>query len=222
MSNSSPWLAIIGIGEDGLTGLSPSSREALAKAEIVFGGPRHLELAGIDARGRPWPVPFSVEPVLACRGRTGRGARFRRSVLARRRRQPRARILRPANGSPSRHPRPFRSPQRGWAGGWKTSPASACMPRRSRPCCRIWRRRAARSVCLRDGNAVRDLAAWLTQKGFGASSLSVMESLGGPSERIRTTQCREPSTSPRSPPPVAVAITAAGGGRTAARLGLAG
>src|SRR5882757_1938463 len=64
-----PWLAIIGIGEDGLTGLSQSSRDALAKAEIVFGGPRHLRLAEIDARGCPWPVPFSVDPVLDCRGR---------------------------------------------------------------------------------------------------------------------------------------------------------
>ena len=88
-STNNPWLAIIGIGEDGLTGLSPSSREALAKAEIVFGGPRHLELAAIDARVRTWPVPFSVEPVLACRGKQVAVLASRRSVLARRRRQPR-------------------------------------------------------------------------------------------------------------------------------------
>src|SRR5258708_35068403 len=64
-----PWLAIIGIGEDGLNGLSQSSRDALARAEIVFGGPRHLKLADVGARGRPWPTPFSVDPVLDCRGR---------------------------------------------------------------------------------------------------------------------------------------------------------
>src|ERR1700712_4783177 len=68
-SSPAPWLAIIGIGEDGLTGLSPLSRDALANAEIVFGGPRHLRLADIDARGRAGLVPFSIEPVLACRGR---------------------------------------------------------------------------------------------------------------------------------------------------------
>ena len=39
------WLDIIGLGEDGLAGLSPVSRAALAAAEIVFGGPRHLALA---------------------------------------------------------------------------------------------------------------------------------------------------------------------------------
>ena len=33
----SPWLTIIGIGEDGLSGLSEASRKALAGAETVFG-----------------------------------------------------------------------------------------------------------------------------------------------------------------------------------------
>ena len=45
-----PWLTIIGIGEDGLSRLSEASRKALAKAEIVFGGERHLRLADIGAR----------------------------------------------------------------------------------------------------------------------------------------------------------------------------
>ncbi|NCU21796.1 cobalamin biosynthesis bifunctional protein CbiET, partial [Candidatus Falkowbacteria bacterium] len=64
-----PWLSIIGIGEDGPDGLTPASRAALGDAEIVFGGPRHLALAGVGARGRAWPVPFDPAPVLACRGR---------------------------------------------------------------------------------------------------------------------------------------------------------
>src|SRR6202012_1561593 len=64
-----PWLTIIGIGEDGLAGLSEASRKALDAAETVFGGERHLKLARIDARGRPWPVPFDAACVLARRGR---------------------------------------------------------------------------------------------------------------------------------------------------------
>src|ERR1700737_3910708 len=64
-----PWLKIIGIGEDGLAGLSEASRNALASAETVFGGERHLALAGPSDRGRAWPVPFDVSGVLACRGR---------------------------------------------------------------------------------------------------------------------------------------------------------
>ena len=57
---SGPWLTIIGIGEDGLAGLSEASRNALDRAETVFGGERHLKLARIDGRGKAWPVPFDA------------------------------------------------------------------------------------------------------------------------------------------------------------------
>src|SRR5262249_1538267 len=66
---SDPWLSIIGIGEDGLAGLALASRRALDAGEIVFGGERHLALAEAGARGRPWPHPFDITPVLAQRGR---------------------------------------------------------------------------------------------------------------------------------------------------------
>ena len=49
------WLTIIGLNEDGP---SPAAREALARAEVIFGGARHLALAQAGERGRPWPVPF--------------------------------------------------------------------------------------------------------------------------------------------------------------------
>src|SRR5262249_51494115 len=68
-SLADPWLTIIGIGEDGLAGLSEASRNALARAETVFGGERHLALAGVGGRGRPWPVPFDADVVMSCRGR---------------------------------------------------------------------------------------------------------------------------------------------------------
>src|ERR1700739_1685948 len=64
-----PWLTIIGIGEDGLAGLSEASRNALARAETVFGGERHLRLSDIDGSGNPWRVPFDAACVLARRGR---------------------------------------------------------------------------------------------------------------------------------------------------------
>ena len=63
-----PWLTIIGIGEDGLAGLSEASRNALERAEAVFGGERHLKLARVDGRGKPWPVPFDAACVLSRRG----------------------------------------------------------------------------------------------------------------------------------------------------------
>src|ERR1700730_7154179 len=67
------WLAIGDIGEDGAEGLSPSARGRVSGAEIVFGGERHLALAGPLVRGeaRAWPSPFErgVAEVLAARGK---------------------------------------------------------------------------------------------------------------------------------------------------------
>jgi precorrin-6B C5,15-methyltransferase / cobalt-precorrin-6B C5,C15-methyltransferase len=51
------WLSIVGIGEDGVEGLSSVARQLIHSAELVVGGARHLELAGELIRGRrlKWP-----------------------------------------------------------------------------------------------------------------------------------------------------------------------
>lgn len=55
---SLPWLTLIGIGEDGV--LAPGGRDALNSADIVYGGARHLALAGdLPAEKRAWPSPFA-------------------------------------------------------------------------------------------------------------------------------------------------------------------
>ena len=41
--SDTPWLTIIGMGEDGVAGLSARSQAALAQADIVMARPRHLE-----------------------------------------------------------------------------------------------------------------------------------------------------------------------------------
>ena len=66
-----PWLAIVGIGEDGVDGLSLSAKELVQQAEHVFGGTRHLALAKSLIHGvvHAWPNPFSIKDVLALRGR---------------------------------------------------------------------------------------------------------------------------------------------------------
>src|SRR5690348_4849651 len=68
------WLSSVGIGEDGAEALSPVARNLVSGAEIVFGGKRHLALAGSLIRGeaRAWPSPFEqgVAQVLASRGRS--------------------------------------------------------------------------------------------------------------------------------------------------------
>ena len=62
-----PWLSIIGVTEDGPDGLPPASRKALKAADHIFGGPRHLALLGVQ--GQAWTVPFSLDPVLALKGK---------------------------------------------------------------------------------------------------------------------------------------------------------
>ena len=54
------WLSIVGIGEDGVEGLSPVAQRLIASAELVVGGKRHLGLADDLIRGRrlAWPSPI--------------------------------------------------------------------------------------------------------------------------------------------------------------------
>ncbi len=52
------WLAILGIGEDGVEALSPAARAWLARAELIVGGARHLALVGSPACGLAWPSPI--------------------------------------------------------------------------------------------------------------------------------------------------------------------
>jgi precorrin-6Y C5,15-methyltransferase (decarboxylating) len=73
MSAANPrWLALIGIGEDGLDGLSPVARRLIADAEFIVAGARHLKLAG-SPKGESlvWPSPIgeAITPILARRGR---------------------------------------------------------------------------------------------------------------------------------------------------------
>lgn len=181
---SDPWLTIIGLGADGHAGLSDASRDAIAAAEIIFGGPRHLDLIRAGQRGREWPVPFRIDPVLAEKGR---------KVVVLASGDP---FWHGAGGSLSAHLQP---------GEWVSHPApstfalaasrlgwrleeTVCLGLHAAPFERLVPvlARGVRVICLvRDGAAVSSLAEWLTARGFGASRLTILESLGGPSERIR-------------------------------------
>ena len=66
-------------------------------------------------------------------------------------------------------------------------------------------------VLLRDGAAVQSLADVLTNAGFGSSTLSVMEALGGPRERIRVARADD-LPFPDISHPVCVGIAVAGDG----------
>jgi precorrin-6Y C5,15-methyltransferase (decarboxylating) len=202
------WLSIIGLGEDGLNGLTAASRSALDQAEIVFGGPRHLELVEAGGRGRPWPVPFSITPVLELRGR-------RVAVLASG--DP---FWHGAGGSLAAHLAPedwraFPSPSTfslaaarlGWrleeviCLGLHAAPFEQLVPVLSP---------GVKVLCLlRDGAAPAALAAWLTARGFGPSRLHVLQALGGGRERMGATVAQDFNLTDLSAP-VAVAIDTAG------------
>lgn len=203
-----PWLEIIGLGEDGLAGLSDASRDAIARAEVVFGGPRHLELVGAGARGRAWPVPFDIAPVLAQRGRMvvvlasgdpfwfGAGG----SLMAH---------LGP--GEWVAHPAPSTFSRSANLLGWRLE-TTVCHGLHAAPFARMRPdlQNGARLICLlRDGAAPNDLVAWLGAMGFGASIMHVMEALAGPRQRIRSITAQDYDFTDVSAP-VAVAIEAVG------------
>ncbi len=54
------WLSIVGIGEDGLDGLTPYARVLIDKAAVLVGGDRHLAMLPDDGRPRlSWPRPLT-------------------------------------------------------------------------------------------------------------------------------------------------------------------
>jgi precorrin-6Y C5,15-methyltransferase (decarboxylating) len=212
-------LTIIGIGEDGLAGLSEASRKALAEAEIVFGGERHLKLAHVDDRGQAWPVPFDAACVLARRGRPtvvlasgdpfwhGAGGNLAAQL---------------SSAEWTAYPAPSSFSLAAARLGWRLEEV-ACIGLHAAPFERLvpLLARGARIVCLVcDAQAAADLAQWLTARGFGASKFWTLAALGGPHERVmqaRAETCAASATDAL----IAVAIEAAGAAGLPRASGLA-
>lgn len=56
-----PWLHIVGIGEDGMDGLTPATRAVVEAAEVIVGGERHHTLSTNPTAQRiAWPSPFDA------------------------------------------------------------------------------------------------------------------------------------------------------------------
>ncbi|MEL6641608.1 MAG: precorrin-6y C5,15-methyltransferase (decarboxylating) subunit CbiE [Pseudomonadota bacterium] len=67
-----PWLHIVGIGEDGMEGLSPATRAVVEAAEVIMGAERHHNLAiGTTAERISWPSPFDamIDTITELKGR---------------------------------------------------------------------------------------------------------------------------------------------------------
>lgn len=185
---AAPWLSIVGIGEDGAAGLSPVAAALIRTADHVFGGARHLALAGdlVTGTAHPWPSPFAqgIAQVLAARGSRvcvlasgdpflhGVGATLARHVTA-----TEMRVI-PAPSAFS-----LAAARLGWA-----LQDVQCVSLHGREIGRVrpFLHPDARVLALTsDETGPAALAALLASLGFGASRLTVLEALGGPRERIR-------------------------------------
>ena len=192
MASAAPrrWLAIVGIGEDGVAGLSPAARALVEGADMVFGGERHLGLAAslIGGEARAWPSPFErgVDDVLAQRKRGthvcvlasgdpfcyGVGAVLARHV------DPAETIVVPAPSGFS-----LAAARLGWS---LPDCALVSLHGRALDLVRPHLQPNARVLALTsDAEGPAALARLLAETGFGPSRLTVLEALGGARERIR-------------------------------------
>ena len=182
------WLTIVGIGEDGVAGLGDAAKAAIAGAAVVFGGRRHLALAEglIGGEARAWPVPFDPEmtDVLARRGENvvvlASGDPFLHGVgVTLARHVPAAEML--ALPAPSAFS--LAASRLGWA---LQDTETVSLHGHAIDLIRPLLHPGARIIALTsDADAPASIAALLTEAGFGPSRLTVLEALGGASERLR-------------------------------------
>jgi len=182
------WLSIIGIGEDGVEGLSSVARRLIGSAELVVGGARHLELAGELIKGRrlAWPSPMTdaFSEIERDRGRAvvvlASGDPFHFGV---------GKQL--AEFVPAEEflclPQPSAFSLAAARMGWSLQDVSL-VTLHGRALQGIIRclRHGARILALSwDGATPRKLAELLSDRRMGQSRISVLEAMGGKRERIR-------------------------------------
>ncbi len=183
-----PWLSIIGIGEDGLDGLTNVARALIATAEVVYGGRRHLGLAedAINGETKIWQNPLDAS-IAEIRGQRGR----RIAVLA--------------SGDPFEHGIGVTLSRYLARDEWVSVPGISSFSwaanrlgwalqdihriglngralERLIPLVHRGQRILALST---DETTPRLVAELLTARGFGLSRLHVLEALGGGDEQIR-------------------------------------
>lgn len=180
----SPWLTVVGIGEDGYKGLGRNARHALLQARQVFGSARQLDLLPpcIAAERRLWPSPFSLQPVLELSGEPvcviasgdpmlfGVGVSLSRQVPFEQ-----MRVI-PAPSSYS-----LAASRLGWA---LQDVLTLSVVARPLAALSAQLHHGLRLLVLsNDGSSPAAIAALLRDRGFGPSHITVLEHLGGPAER---------------------------------------
>ena len=180
-----PWLHIVGIGEDGLDGLTPATRAVVEAAEIIIGGDRHHSLSGtVTARRIAWPSPFDAL-IDTLRGFEGKrvvvlatgdplwfsvGARIGRAI-------PPAEI--------TYHPQVSAFQLAAARIGWSMADLET-LTVHGRPVEQMiaFIQPGARLLILTTGeDTPARIARFLTERGFGPSHMTVLASMGGPGEQ---------------------------------------
>jgi len=187
------WLSIVGIGEDGVDGLSPVARRLVSDAELVVGGKRHLALADGLIRGRKltWPSPIgeALPEIEKHRGQAvvvlASGDPFHYGVgdLLMRAIPPDETLCLPQPSAFS-----LAAARLGWS-----LQEVALVSLHGRALEGIVRhlQPGAHILALSwDGETPAKLATLLQARGFGDSAMTVLERMGGPGEQVRRATAR--------------------------------
>ncbi len=180
-----PWLHIVGIGEDGFDGLSPATRAIVENAEVIVGGDRHHKLSDrVTAERMAWPHPFDalIEQLRAMKNRhvvvlaTGDplwfsvGARIGRAI-------PPAEIV--------YHPQLSAFQLAAARMGWSMADLET-LTVHGRPVEQMiaFIQPDIRLVILTTGaETPGQIARFLSERGYGASRMTVFAAMGGPDEQ---------------------------------------
>jgi precorrin-6Y C5,15-methyltransferase (decarboxylating) len=179
-----PWLTVVGIGEEGFKGLGKNARHALLNASRIMGGQRQLDLLPACIRGdrQLWPSPFSLELVLARRGEPvcvlasgdpmffGVGASLARQIPGD------EMLILPTPSSCS-----LAAARMGWPLQDVVTLSVVARPVAALSAQLFSGVRLL--VLSNDGRSPAAIAALLRERGFGPSRLTVLEHLGGEAER---------------------------------------
>jgi len=184
----SPWLTVVGMGDDGPDGLAPAARAVVEQARVVVGGRRHLDRLGPGERECiPWPRPFNAlgETLERLRGRavcvlaTGDPTCYGvGSVLVERFGLDAVRIV-PAPSAFS-----LACARLGWAAqSVQTLSLHGRPPALLHPFIQPGVRLLALSA---NAGTPGEVARMLCVRGYGESRLTVLSHLGGERERVHT------------------------------------
>lgn len=178
------WLSIVGIGADGLAGIAPAARTLIDAAEVLVGGARHQAMVEGTAERLTWETPLSrtVDAIAARRGKrvvvlaTGDPLWFGIGVtLARRFPREEIAVL------PHLSAFSLAAARLGWP---LAEVETVTLHGRPLDLLALHLAPDARLLILSEnGDTPARVAAFLRDRGWGRSTISVLENLGASDER---------------------------------------